>query len=363
MAAQANQHFVPQFYFRMFTGNDRHVHLLLKKGRRLVLHAPIKGQCARHRFYPAEIERQFSELEGQHSHVLRQWRDLAWSPPVRLEPELLAGLWQAVLFQRARTQLQLEKTAPAHETLVLEMLKEHVRRSPTTEDRDLLLQHLERGDITIKGNPQRLAAMAISSAMQSALLISDLNVHVLRNRTDYPFLFGDSPAVFYNTLYRNVTHRGVLGCQTPGLQIFFPVDSRTLIMLLDAQAYGGRYRDSLIINVDSRCDVSQMNALQLHHSHQAIYFADARDHEYVLDLWDAHARKIVASQEQFHNRKGWLAREERVDDNLYHVFEPHLNIRLALSFIECDPIHPANYEFRRRSPELYEEHRNRFKRA
>jgi hypothetical protein len=363
MAAQANQHFVPQFYFRMFTGNERRVHLLLKKDHRIVLHAAIKGQCARHRFYPAEIERQFSDLEDQHSRALRLWRDLAWSPPVRLEPEHLAGLLEAVLFQRARTQLELEKTAPAHEALMLEMVKEHVRRSPKIENRNLLLQHLERGDITIKGNPQRLAAMAISSAMQSALLISDLDVHVLRNRTDYPFLFGGSPVVFYNTLYRNVTDRGVLGFQTPGLQIFFPLDSRTVIMLLDAQAYGGRYRDSLTVDVNSRCDVSQMNALQLHHSHQAIYFADARDRDYVLDLWDAHARMVVESREQLHNRKGWLVEGQPVGDSLYHVFEPHLNIHLALSFIECEPIHSAKYEFRRRSPELYEKHRLRLKRA
>jgi hypothetical protein len=265
VTAQANQHFVPQFYFRMFTGDDRRVHLLLKKDRRIVLHAPIKGQCARHRFHSPEIERQFSELEGRHSAALRQWRDLAPSPPIRLLPDQLAGLWEAVLFQRARTQLELEKTAPAHEALVLEMFKEHVRHATGIENRELLLQQMEQGDITIKGNPQRLAALAICSAMQSAVLISDLDVHVLHNRTDYSFLFGDSPVVFYNTLYRNVTDRGVLGYQTPGLQIFLPLDSRTLIMLLDAKAYRGRYRDSLNVDVDSRCDVSQLNALQLHH--------------------------------------------------------------------------------------------------
>jgi hypothetical protein len=363
VTALANQHFVPQFYFRMFIGDARRVHLLLKNDRRIILDAPIKGQCARHRFHSAEIERQFSALEGQHSRALRQWRDLAWSAPVPLEPEHLAGLWHAVLLQRARTELELEKTAPAHEAVMLEMFSEHVRRSPGIEDREQLLQYLERGNITIKENPQRLAALAISSAIESTLLISDLDVHVLRNRTDYPFLFGDSPAVFYNTLYRNVTHRGVLGYQTPGLQIFYPVDSRTLIMLLDAEAYRGRYRDSLTVDVESRCDVSQLNALQIHHSHRAIYFGDACHRDYVLDLWDAHAPAIADHRDQLHNRKGWLVKGERVDDNLYHVFEPHLNIRLALSFIECEPVHPAKYEFRRRSPDLYEEHRRRMKRA
>ncbi len=363
MTAQANQHFVPQFYFRMFTGDDRRVHLLLKKTRRIVLDAPIKGQCARHRFHSAEMEQQFSQLESRHSAALRQWRDLAYVPSVRIQSEHLAWLWEAILFQRARTQLELEKTAPAHEAFRMELFKEHVQHAPGIKDRELILQHLERGYITIEENPQRLAALAILSALDNVLLISDLDVRVLRNRTNYPFLFGDSPSVFYNTLYRNVTDRGVLGYQTPGLQIFLPVDSRTLIMLLDAEAYRGRYRDSRIVDLDSRSDVSQLNALQLHNSHQTIYFANSDDRDYVLELWDAHEPQLVDPRDQFHKRKGWLVDGARVDDPIYHVFEPHLNMRLSLSFIECDSILPANYEFRRRSPELYEEQRRRMKKA
>jgi hypothetical protein len=321
VANSVNQHFVPQFYFKLFTSGDRRIHLLHKKSERILLNASIKGQCARHRFYgPAEIEALFSPLESQHSAVLRHIRDLAWSPsPPPLESEHLARLWEALVFQRARTVLEGEKTTPANE--------EH----------------------------QGAVALSITTALESVLLISDLDVHVLRNLTDLPFVFGDAPVVFCNTYYRNVTHRGVLGYQTPGLQIFYPIDSRTLLMLLDDEVYGGRCREPFIVDLDQRCDVSQLNALQLHHSLDAIYFADARDQEYVGELWNAHKQAVVQPKLQLRNRKGWFNQGNECDDDLYHWFEPHLNFRLALSFIECSPIQPAQYAFRRRSPTLFHE--------
>src|SRR5436853_90242 len=80
MAKGKNQHFVPQFYFRLFTGGENRIHLLNKKDSRIIRNASIKGQCAKHRFYGSdEIERWLCLLEGQQSVALREIRDLAWS--------------------------------------------------------------------------------------------------------------------------------------------------------------------------------------------------------------------------------------------------------------------------------------------
>jgi hypothetical protein len=362
---RANQHFVPKLYFRLFTGGDRRIHLLHKKDERIVLNASIKGQCAGHRFYgPDEVEELFNPLEDQQGAALRQIRDLAWSPaPAPLEPHHLARVWEAVLLQRARTELEIKKISPASEALFLEMFMEYLKHAPGIENREAILEHIHRDHIRIRQEPQRVVALSIVTALKSVSLISDLAFHVLRNQTDFPFVFGDSPVVFCNTYYRNVTHRGVLGLQTPGLQIFYPIDSRTMLLLLDDQVYGARYREPLFIDIDKRCDVSQLNALQLHHSLHAVYFADARDQEYVADLWEAHKRTILQPKDRMENRKGWLVDGQPVGDGLYHTFEPHLNIKLALSFIECVPIDPTQYTFRRRSPELYQEHKNATRRA
>ncbi len=357
MSNQANQHFVPQFFFKLFTGGDRRIHLLHKKDQRIHLNASIKGQCAHHRFYGDDkIETLLSLLEGQQSIVLKQLRDMAWSPePPPLESHHLARVWEAVLLQRSRTELEVMKSAPAAEELRRAIITRWLRVAKPGMVSEALIEHLERGDIRIVDDPRREVAQSLSGAMRSTLLISDLGFQILRNRTDFPFLFSDAPVVFCNTYYQNVLHRGVLGYQTPGLQVFYPLDSRTLLMLVDDQIYGGRYRESLFVDVDRRCDVSQLNALQMHHSLNTIYFSNCFDQDYVTDLWNAHKHAIVEPRSRLENRRGWSVAGERVEDDIYHSFEPQLNFKLSLSFIECHPIHASKYKFRRRSPELYKE--------
>lgn len=53
---------------------------------------------------------------------------------------------------------------------------------------------------------------------------------------------------------------------------------------------------------------------------------------------------------------GFLAKGEVIKDGLYQTFEPHLNFKLSLSFIDCNPIRSEEYQFRRRSAQLYQEH-------
>src|SRR5262249_31364694 len=162
-------------------------------------------------------------------------------------------------------------------------------------------------------------------------------------------VFGDSPVVFCNTYYRNVTTRGVLGYQTPGLQVFFPLDAQIALLLIDDQVYGGKYRDDVVLDIHERSDVSQLNALQLHHSLNAVYFADASDADYVLALWHAHKPTIIQPQARFLKRTDLQVMGESPQGQVvFHGFEPHLNIKLDLSFVRCEPIAAKDYHFRRR---------------
>jgi hypothetical protein len=363
MADRANQHFVPQFYFKLFTHGERRIHVLLKRSDRIVFNASIKGQCAGHKFYgPKNLESANSEIEARHSAAIRRMIELAWGKtPEPLAPEHLAWLWEAVLFQRARTPLEREKKSPAMEALYLEVFKEHLRHAEGIRNRGEVLTDIERGAIRITQAPQSSVAFSIVSALTHVLLISDLDFHLLRNDTQYPFIFSDSPVVFYNTYYRNVRDRGVLGIQTPGLQIFYPLDPRTLLMLIDNQAYSGRYADSLHVDISQPSDVSQLNALQVHNSLDAVYFVDRKHAAYVSDLWQTEKPRVVQPKNRLQFVKAQLVDGSIAD--VYHMFEPQLNVGLDLSFIECTPIYPADYRFRHRSPQLVKENEKRLKRT
>jgi len=132
-------------------------------------------------------------------------------------------------------------------------------------------------------------------------------------------------------------------------------------MLIDDQVYEGRYKRSLFIDLIERSDVSQLNALQLHHSYNSIYFVDERDKEYIAELWSIHKHAIIKPKVRFVRRDGWLVDGKSVDGILYQLYEPQLNIKLNMSFIECQTISESEYKPRKRSPELVNKLEKRIK--
>lgn len=361
MSERLNQHFVPQYYFRNFSKGQGCINVLLKQSSTIVYNASIKGQCAKRKFYgPPEIEAVFEKLDARHSKAIQDALFTAWEPNVRqFDVQSLAWLWEAILFQRARTNLEAEKMAPMMECIVLELFKEHLKHAPNIQDREKLVAHIERGHVWIKQDRKVTLAHLISSALSSAILISDLGIRLLRNQTDYPFIFGDSPVIFYNTHYLNIKKRGVLGFQTPGLQIFLPLDSNTLLVLIDEKVYSGNIEGCTVIDVIHRSDISQLNTLQLHHSRNAVYFADQSSADYIEKLWNTHKASILQPKAIFNIRDDLLVDGRKPEGILHHSFEPHLPYRLNLSFIKCEQPKEKDYQFSYRDKKLYEEYKRR----
>lgn len=68
MASKLNHHFVPKYLFRLFSGGEDYVHLVLKASSKVVFRASIRHQCAHHKFYGTdEIEDYLSMLDGRHA--------------------------------------------------------------------------------------------------------------------------------------------------------------------------------------------------------------------------------------------------------------------------------------------------------
>ncbi len=196
----------------------------------------------------------------------------------------------------------------------------------------------------------------ITTGLESATLLVDMQIRMIRNHTDYPFVFSDSPVVFYNSYYRHITDRGVLGLQTPGLQVFYPLTPRVQLMLIDPDVYSGTFRNGPFCDVTVRSDISQLNALQMHHSRSAVYFAEQEDAEYVEALHRAHAPRIIKPETEFRVRNDLLVDGEVPDSSILHGFEPQLSHDLSLSFVDCTPLPPDEFTFRHRTPEVVEEH-------
>lgn len=268
-------------------------------------------------------------------------------------------LFQAIAFQRSRTALEINKTMPATEKMLLELFRHHLKREADAEFYDEFVKHLKAGNMSVTEPPNETIGRCISVALESTLGIMDLQLCLLRNRTDYPFIFSDAPVVFYNTHCINVQNRGVIGMQAPGLQIFYPLDPWTLAMLFDRDKYSGPFRGYMQYDIHNRADISQLNALQIHHSLNAVYYGDPQHEHYTSDLWQAHRRKRRSLDMRFSASANFLIDGKPPEGELMHSFEPQINHNLELSFVTCDRIAEIDYVPMPRDREIHEELRKR----
>ena len=361
MPDRVNQHFVPQYYFRHFSETDRTIGALLLRDGKSIPYAPIKGQCARNNFYGSkELESIFSQLESMHCHSIRAAIEIAWHSQAEFfSVQELTGLFEAIVFQRGRTALEIEKQVPAMQGQRLHMFKHYLKHKEGIENRDELICHLESSKVTISEPPQATIGRSVSTALEAAPLIMDMRLLLLRNRTDYPFIFSDAPVVFYNNFCRQVKNRGVLGMQCQGLQIFYPLDSHTCLLLMDREKYTGPFEGCVQYDLERRSDVSQINAMQLHHSLNSVYYGSRRNEDYISDLWRSHRATIKTPTSECRTNVDFLVDGRRPDGEIMHVMEHQINFELNLSFIDCDPVAEHEYIFAPRSKDLYDEHKQK----
>jgi hypothetical protein len=353
MGSRINQHFVPQYFFRQFSGGAKCIQAFFPKMARLIRDAPIKGQCASPRFYgDDEAETVLSHLESQYASAMRSLITAAWTqdPVSAITPAILNSVYESVLVQRARSRFEVNKSKARSSAWMMEAFKHWLATSDEPGHRHVLSK-LNEQTVSIELNQAAVALQNIGTALLSGEILSDLDFCIIRNQTQLPFVFCDSPVIFHNSYYQNVKHRGVLGTTTPGLQIFLPLNSQLVLLLYDSDNYLCTYHNSGCVDVIEPSDISQINALQIHGFDEAIYFACHSHKEYITDLWKCHGPTRRTESKVIHERNGWRIDGKPVN-GLLHQFEPLHNIRLELSFVSCRPIDEKDYVPRKRDPEL-----------
>ena len=363
MSERVNQHFVPKFYFRNFSKDGSTVCSLLLKDGRIIPRSPIRSQCSRNNFYGSkEIEELFSKLEMSHSAGINAALDIAYyddEPPLtRMEFE---SLLHGVAFQRFRTAAEIAKSKDSRAAMYLELFKQFVK-CEGGENAEKLIGHIEAGNIELNESDEATVLRTLEAGMNNWVGLSDLRMSVLRNHTDYPFIFSDAPVVFINSYCRDVKNRGVLGLLCQGLQVFFPLDPRTMLLLFDDAKYETSIGESNIFDVTIPSDVSQMNALQLHHGQNAVYFNDLRHADYVIDLWDSWRHSFRPVKDVFDPNSPFWVDGKPPEGQLFHTFEPQVNVQLSLSFMSSEFMKEADYVYQPRSKEIreYLRQKNRF---
>ena len=275
MPDKKRQHFVSRMVLRRFAHSESKELICLYHipTRRYVPKAPIKNQAYEDYFYDkgGEVEGALADMEGQMrprldwvmaSETLPKWRSAEHR-----------DLLMFVLSQSSRTRAAADEAAE-HSRMTLQKASEISRGAPPRPD---------EANINAGMAPAELLKLSLVGCLAAV----DLRYKLLRNLTGREFITSDHPVVCYNQFCERIRHPSSgagIGCR--GLQVFFPLSSRFLLILFDSAIYkvGERNFKLDCVGVDDEEEVDQLNTLQVVNGGDHLYFSDATSEAYIERL-------------------------------------------------------------------------------
>lgn len=328
MADKKNQHFVPQYYFRFFSDAKRCIALTRLMDGAFIPSASIRDQASKSYFYGDKaVEDTMETLEKAFLPPLRKLKDEKTFST--LSPEELILILQGVVFQRSRTHAARLDQEPIGKEWAAMMLEIAINNCDKFSDKEKLNM---KESLTAIPNMAELQKIQMIQSITHAHFLDDLGVAILKNRTNRQFVFGDAPVVYFNFFQKNIKNRGVLGMRTPGLQVYYPLNSRTAIFLYDKNAYKISKNALSQIEIRQKTDVDKLNLLQIHNASSVVYLNSLSDKCYMKELWLKSRRTIFAAKGKFRN---YTVSHEGEDKHIFHQFEQQLSFLPDLSFCQC----------------------------
>jgi hypothetical protein len=329
-------HFVPKFYLRNFSEDEKSIGIYNIASRRTITRGNLGNQCYRDYFYgkTPEVEHALAGMEGSAAEVIKNCLESEAIPrPLSAEHVILSHF---IVLQDARTGHEAEAMAETTDKFFKAVYRDQ-------------FGDLDGYEIGFD-NPV-LMSLQVSSRMVPA--IYDLKIKLLRNETGVGFITSDNPIVRHNQYFEGNEHAGHNGLGQAGLQIFLPLSLKYLCVFYDAQTYKVGDKNSRIVSVASTDDVTALNALQWLNAHENIYFAEGQETSV-----EAQAPRIIGRRR---GEKSVVSEHAIVGRNvdpvtgdtesLLHEMRLGLKIRLKVGCIKLrrHPKHPR-HDFRPAPP-------------
>lgn len=255
-----NQHYVPQFYLRNFSNDEKVFHLLNLSSGKNVDRARIKCQCSEDYFYGNDglIEKNLGAVEEECSQWLKQC--LSWDDPKKELPVIIRcwlARFAAIQYMRTKKNIEFFSDSDKLYSKLLSSLYE----------RDYGPDSIP--DIYKEKDYSNLPGLSFIAAILNCGALIDLTAVLLDNETDEDFVVSDNPVVFQNPLIEKFAQQNCSGFCTRGLQIYYPLSPRRMVCLYDADAY--KYEGRNIIRISSKRDVESLNNLQFMNADKNVY--------------------------------------------------------------------------------------------
>lgn len=286
MANKKKQHFVPKFLLRHFSNdeNRKKIGVYNVNTRFYKEDCSLDGQAQESYFYDkdASVEDLLWVTENKAAPMIAQILNTSIVPKAKT----LDYTWLLMLTvdQAFRTPVQADEFNETLDETVRMLMKF-----------DKTMDHIDIDNL--KARYEQPAAVAVGFAAKALFSTADLSLKLLINKTNTPFVLSDNPAIKYNQFLERLDHPGHhTVIHAKGLQIFLPISPTMILLYYDGWAYNVK-DEHPVVNITNPYDVDKLNALQLIHCRNMIYFSRNIKEEYLEKNFNKykHLRDVPAA--------------------------------------------------------------------
>lgn len=263
MAKKENQHYVPKFYLKNFSyqNNEKQIGIYNTINNFHYDKASIKHQATKPFFYGKDekLENQLSKIEDQIAPTLKNIIENNQIENITFQSKL--DLLAMTILTDVRNPIPTERIQNA-----LKNLDKYGEEKYGEENYKKILD-----EKSIKN--EKNIGMTLSFLPDILSMCIDLEFKLIVNNTKIPFITSDYPIIRYNQFFeRRKKVSGTTGFGCKGLEIFFPISAKNMILFYDHWAYkiGHKKKDPIIIKEEN--DIIQLNVLQFLNCDKTVFY-------------------------------------------------------------------------------------------
>jgi len=316
MPAHKKQHYVPKFYFRFFSNDGKIEAYNLKRGKSFT--TSIDNICSKNYFYSknTKVETSLAPLEGGQASIMKKMIETKKIPSTPQDYVILSSF---VCLQNARTNASKIKGDQ-----IMKLLSDEIVEGLLGTNADAEIKY------------PAMHMLMMKTALQSGPLISDLIPAILINKTQIDFIFSDNPVVFHNTYLNSAKGGGVLGLQSPGLQIFCPLNNKIALMLYDPNFYAVNIDKDYNLEIKNEKDIENLNTLQFLNCDENVFYSDKVQENIIKEI---HKKtKNLTGKRKTTKRNFSLIDKNGQKREFLHFFEERPDYDLKLSFVKMNQV-------------------------
>lgn len=278
-AEYANQHYVPRLLLRRFTNSDKiNIGLMNALSGEIKSSIPHKPQCAKRYFYGKDlvIEKKLAQIESEIGKIIESISS-ASDPHIERLSYAHKLLTIFSIYQHVRTDKALKLAEEAVEKKFA-IIKEHVKPELMLKLGEVAKGKLSEGELSefydsvnvSIANPHTILFENANKQIDSSL---QLEMKLLLNETDIPFIISDNPLVYMNE-----------GDDANFYRMLLPLTPKVLLAFYDGSRYKIGLRKKNFHKIVEAVDVFYLNALQYLNCNNNIYFGPNTSTKHLVSL-------------------------------------------------------------------------------